>query len=66
MTHRFWAFRRPGMLINKMIPPDHEIVFYSTPDGVMRIEVFCDGETFLASISSKGVVIDESVDHTEA
>jgi hypothetical protein len=37
------------MLINEMIPPNHEIVFYSTPDGAVRVEVFYEGETFWLS-----------------
>lgn len=34
---------------DKMLPPNHEIIFYSTPDGSVRVEVFYEGETFWLS-----------------
>lgn len=34
---------------DKMVPPNHEIMFYSTPDGAVRVEVFFEGETFWLS-----------------
>jgi hypothetical protein len=27
-------------------PSNHEIIFYSTPDGTVRVEVLFEGETF--------------------
>ena len=32
-----------------MAPIHHEIVFYSTPDGIVRVEVLYEGETFWLS-----------------
>jgi hypothetical protein len=34
---------------NNMVPSNHEIIFYSTPDGAVRVEVFFEGETFWLS-----------------
>ena len=31
------------------VPSNHEIIFYSTPDGAVRVEVFFEGETFWLS-----------------
>jgi hypothetical protein len=37
------------MLIDKMALPNHEIIFYSTPYGAVRVEVLYEGETFWLS-----------------
>ncbi len=34
---------------DKMLSPNHEIIFYSTPDGSVRVEVLYEGETFWLS-----------------
>lgn len=34
---------------DKLLPPNHEIIFYSTPGGSVRVEVFYEGETFWLS-----------------
>jgi len=34
---------------DKMLPPNHEILFYSTPGGSVRVEVMYEGETFWLS-----------------
>ena len=31
---------------DETVPPNHEIIFYSTPGGAVRVEVVFEGETF--------------------
>lgn len=39
----------PSKPDDKAAPSSHEIIFYSTPDGSVRVEVIYEGETFWLS-----------------